>query len=344
MYVATDHGHGQVCIAATARYVPKAHVRPEALAQEPAATPNSMREAVMRSVYADTLRWRQVETPPVAANHPSRPVHPAMPTHVASELRLSLSEMTSAVASEAIRRYPSKDNHVPDQIIVCGTSLEHDLALSCAGRLHSELGSTGAPFAIGQIQGVSFFLALQVAADMMASDDRMHTTLIVAAERWLPPFSRQTGSLTVLADGAAAILVRREACPGWHVRSLTVGTPSTSVSVPPQDICIDEEVVVEVIEETCAQTGLKPTAFDWIVPPRINTTLACNVSAEARLPVGRMWYPESGDIGYLCAADAPAQLHVLLQTIVPADGQRILLWSAGFQGQAACAVLEYRGS
>lgn len=344
MYVATDHGHGQICIAATARYVPKAHVRPEALAQEPAATPNSMRDAVMQSVYADTLRWRQQATPPVAASHPSRSVHPSMPTHVATEPYLSPSEMASAVAREAIRRYPSKENHVPDQIIVCGTSLEHNLALSCAGRLHSELGSTGVPFAIGQLQGVSFFLALQVAADMMARDDRMHTTLIVAAERWLPPFSRQTRSLTVLADGAAAILVRRGPCPGWYVRSLTVRTPATSVSIPPQDICIDEAAVVEVIDETCAQSGLKPAAFDWIVPPRINTALACNVSAEARLPVWRMWYPEPGDIGHLCAADAPAQLHMLLQTVVPTHGQHILLWSAGFQGQAACAVLEYRGS
>jgi 3-oxoacyl-[acyl-carrier-protein] synthase III len=74
-------------------------------------------------------------------------------------------------------------------------------------RLHSELGSTGVPFAIGQLQGVSFFLALQVAADIMASDERMHAALIVAAERWLPPFSRQTGTLTALGDGAAAVLV-----------------------------------------------------------------------------------------------------------------------------------------
>jgi len=344
MYVATDHGHRQICVVSTARYVPMARVRPEALAQEPVPTATSKRDALMRSVYADTVRWRQQATTPVAANHQARSVQPTMPTHVASEPHLSLSEMASAVASEAIRRHPSNEGHVPDQIIVCGTSLEHDLALSCAGRLHSEHGSTGVPFAIGQMQGVAFFLALQVAADMMAGDDRMHTALIVAAERWLPPYSRRTGSLTVLADGAAAVLVRRGSCPGWHVRSLTVCTPSASLSIPPPDICIDEAAVVEVIEETCAHAGLTTAAFDWIMPPRINTALACNVSAKARLPVWRMWYPQPGDIGYLCAADAPAQLHLLLQTVVPSDGQRILLWSAGFQGQAACAVLEFRGS
>ena len=344
MYVATDHGHGQICIAATARYVPKAHVRPEALAQEPAATPNSMRDAVMQSVYADTLRWRQQATPPVAASHPSRSVHPSMPTHVATEPHLSPSEMASTVAREAVRRCHPNDNRAPDQIIVCANSFEHDLSLSCASRLHSELGSTGVPFAIGQLQGVSFFLALQVAADMMASDERMHAALIVAAERWLPPFSRQTGTLTALGDGAAAVLVRRHAGPGWHVRSVMVCTPATAVAIAPHETFVDETAVVEVIGKTCAQAGLKPAALDWIVPPRINAPLACEVSAQARLPAGRMWYPDPGDIGYLCAADAPAQLDVLLQSVAPADGQRILMWSAGFQGQAACAILEFRGS
>jgi hypothetical protein len=50
MYEATDHGHGQFCIAATARYVPQTRVRPEVLVREPTATPTSVREAVMQSV------------------------------------------------------------------------------------------------------------------------------------------------------------------------------------------------------------------------------------------------------------------------------------------------------
>ena len=338
MSVATNHVRGRACIAATARYVPQARVQPDVAFQQPAATPSFARETIMRSVYADTLRWNREVAGSGPVDHSSKSVR------VASEPRHLLSEMASTVAREAIRRCPGKDKLAPDQIIVCATSFEHDLALSCAGRLHSELGSTGVPFAIGQLQGVSFFLALQVAADMMASEERMYTTLIVAAERWLPPFSRQTGSLAALGDGAAAVLVRRHAGPGWHVRSVMVCTPFTSVSIPPHDPFVDEAAVVEVIGTTCTQAGLKPAALDWIVPPRINATWACEVNARARLPAERMWYPDPGDIGYLCAADAPVQLDMLLQSAAPADGQRILLWSAGFQGQAACAILEFRGS
>ncbi|WP_259461277.1 3-oxoacyl-ACP synthase [Paraburkholderia fungorum] len=295
----------------------------------------------MRSVYADTLRWRR-EVNPGPVNHSSSPVSATIPEYVACEPRLLLSEMASTVAREAMRRCPGEGNLTPDQVVVCATSFEGDLALSCAGRLHSELGSTGVPFAIGQLQGASFFLALQVVSEMMASDDRMRSALIVGAERWLPPFSRQVGTLTALGDGAAAALVRRQAGPGWRVVIVNVRTPCLTFACP--DVRVDETIVVEVIGQTCVQAGFKPGAIDWIVPPRINTTLACDVTAQARLLAWRIWYPEPGDIGYLCAADALAQLHVLLQSVAPTDGQRILLWATGFQGQAACAILQYCGS
>ncbi|MFM0758306.1 3-oxoacyl-[acyl-carrier-protein] synthase III C-terminal domain-containing protein [Paraburkholderia strydomiana] len=295
----------------------------------------------MRSVYADTVRWRP-EVDPAPVNQASSPLSTAMPEYVACEPRLLLSEMASTVAREAIRRHPGVGNPTLDQVIVCATSFEDDLALSCAGRLHSELGSTGVPFAIGQLQGASSFLALQVVSDMMASDERMRSALIVGAERWLPPFPRQVGTLTALGDGAAAALVRRRAGPGWRVLNVNVRTPCLPFAPP--DMGVDATIAVEVIRQTCVQAGLQPGEIDWIVPPRINTTLACDVAAQARLPVWRIWYPEPRDIGYLCAADALAQLHLLLQSVVVANGQRILLWATGFQGQAACAILQYCGS
>ena len=317
-------------------------MRPDVTLAHPAAAPSCARETVMRSVYADTLRWSREVADPGPVDRPSRSVRAAVRVHVASEPRLLLSEMASKVAGEAVAQCPGRDNVAPDQVIVCATSFEHDLALSCAGRLHSELGSTGVPFAIGQLQGVSFFVALQVVADMMAGDDHVRCALIVGAERWLPPFTRLAGSLTALGDGAAAVLVRRHAHPAWDVLSVNVFTPSATVA--PHDTCIDEMAVVEIVGQTCTQAGLTPGAIDWIVPPRIDVTLARRVSAQAQLSAGQLWYPDPGDIGYLCSADAPAQLDALLQSVVPSEGQRILLWSAGFQGQAACAILEYRGS
>ncbi|MEX3916446.1 3-oxoacyl-[acyl-carrier-protein] synthase III C-terminal domain-containing protein [Paraburkholderia sp. BR10872] len=296
----------------------------------------------MRSVYADTLRWSREVTDPGPVAHLSETARTAMPLHVASEPHLLLSEMASIVASEAVGQCPDRHNVAPDQVIVCATSFEQDLALSCAGRLHGELGSTGAPFAVGQLQGVSFFLALRMVSDMMDSDDHLRCALIVGAERWLPPFSRLAGSLTGLADGAAAVLVRRRVRPAWDVLAVNVRTPSAPVA--PHNACVDETLVVELIGQTCMQAGVTPGVIDWTVPPRIDVTLARRISAQARLSARPMWYPDHDETGYLCAADTPAQLDALLRSAAPSDGQHILLWSAGIQGQAGCAILQYRAS
>jgi 3-oxoacyl-[acyl-carrier-protein] synthase III len=144
------------------------------------------------------------------------------------------SEMALTVARQALQRSPCAENPTVNQIVVCATSLEHDLAFSCAGRLHSELGSTRAPFAIGQLQGVGAFLALQIAADMMAQDERMHTALIVGAERWRLPFARVVGSLTSALD--CDMPWRRR---GRRSGRTTESTRALGGAAPPQCIRVD---------------------------------------------------------------------------------------------------------
>jgi 3-oxoacyl-[acyl-carrier-protein] synthase III len=246
-------------------------------------------------------------------------------------------------AARRIRaRSAGPDTPAPDQIIVCTTSFEHELALSCAGRLHSETGSGYAPFAIGQLQGASFLVALQVARTLIASDARMGTVLIVAAERWRAPFARVVGTLTTLGDGAAAALVGHHRSPGWCLRSITIRTPARPACGTPETVYVDDTTIVDVIRETCMAAGLNPSAIDWILPARINPVLAREISARAGLLPARIPQADANDTGYLCAADTPACLDALLCATTPSHGQHLLLWSAGFQGQGACAILEFR--
>ena len=347
MSATVDHAVGRVraqaCIVATARYIPSARVPAQLAIPLPEGRPLPAREKLMQSVYADTLRWRRDAGVP-GSGQSLECLATGMPRYLACESRLLLSDMASIVAREAIQRSPGEQTLRPDQVIVCATAFEHDLALSCAGRLNSELGSRGVPFAIGQLQGVSFFLALQILTYLLSNDEHIESALIAGAERWLAPFSRRAGMLTAFGDGAAAIVVTRALTSGWRVCSVLVSTPSTPVPLMAGNPRVDETTVIETIGETCRRASLQPDAVTWIVPPRINTGLACRVTEKAGLPVDRIWYPTPDDIGYLSAADAPAQLHALLQTLDPANGQSILIWSAGFQGQAACAVLEYHGS
>ena len=326
-----------LCLSATARYVPFAYQPFYPTALYSAATP---KDVLMRALYADTLRWSGACTVLAPTRAPA-PTRDEAPGRVAIETHLSLSEMAVIAARAAIERAPSLGESTIGQIIVCTTSLEHDLALSCAGRLHREIGSARSPFAIGGLQAASFLLALQIAHDMMTVDTQARSVLIVAAERWRLPFQRAINDQAVLGDGAAAALLQRSTRRGWYVCGVSTTTPAAVVEPAAKDY-IDESAMKTVVAKTCKQAGVCPADVDWSVPARIGEHRARALSARLGLAPERIWYPAPGGAGHLCAADTPAQLDTLLCTITPHDSQHILVWSVGFQGQAACAMLVFR--
>ncbi|WP_244099911.1 3-oxoacyl-[acyl-carrier-protein] synthase III C-terminal domain-containing protein [Burkholderia anthina] len=257
------------------------------------------------------------------------------------ESDLTLSDMALATVRALLESSPQNVTCPLDQFIVCTTSFEHDLALSCACRLHSELGSSRAPLAVGQLQGVSFLMALEIAVAMMAADIRMNTVVIVAAERWRRPFSRRIGALVDMGDGAAAVLIARHPSPGWRVRGLTVRTPG----IPPlasEREPIYTSTLTDVIGETCASAGFQPGNVDWVLPAPVDTHLAHEIHTRCGLRPERACRICMDAPGHFCSADTPARLDALLQSINPNEGQHALVWSAGFQGQAGCALLEFR--
>ena len=355
MCPATDHIGTDIRIVATARYIPASRVQPDAPAACEPVRPSDAKEALMQSVYTDTLRWRGTDTPvtPTFNGHARAALRASAICTVATETGLALSDMALLAArrlAQALPLGPGAAANAPaiDQIIVCQSSFEHDLTLSCACRVHHELQSGRIPFAIGQLQGASFLMALQVAEAMMVSHPQMRTVLVVAAERWRAPFQRTIGSLSVLGDGAAAVLVRRDAPggtdAGWTVRSITTCTPVVPRSVARGREYVDSPTLARIIDETLQRAHMSPAAIDWVLPARINPALTHRITVRCGLPSERVWRPDATDTGYLCAADTPAHLDSLLRSIKPSPGQRILMWSAGFQGQAACALLEYRGT
>ncbi len=328
-------------IVATARYIPSPGVAPDAHLEPFLVSGGSAREDVMQAVYADTLRWRDSGAPFGVAGIPLPQASLATDNRVAVESDLTLSDMALATVRALRDSSPQNITCPLDQFIVCTTSFEHDLALSCACRLHSELGSSRAPLAVGQLQGVSFMMALEIAVAMMAADIRLNTVVIVAAERWRRPFSRRIGALIDMGDGAAAVLIARHPGPGWRVRGLTVRTPR----IPP--LASEREPVyastlTDVISETCASAGLRPANVDWVLPAPIDTRLAREINAYCGLPLERVCNTRLDAPGHFCAADTPARLDALLRSINPNEGQHALVWSAGFQGQAGCTLLEFR--
>ncbi|HHT8996087.1 TPA: 3-oxoacyl-[acyl-carrier-protein] synthase III C-terminal domain-containing protein [Burkholderia cenocepacia] len=290
----------------------------------------------MQAVYGDTLRWRD-ECEPQRA--PKAPSPPTLSDELAvAESNLSLSDMALCAARllyDGASQLPR-----PDQIIVCSTSFEHDLALSCAGRLHHELASRRPPFAIGQLQDVSFATALDLTLAMMDADIELNTVLIVAAERWLPPFSRYVDLHTLLADGAAAALVTRHPTPGWRVRGLTICTPATPSSSSVIATPVNSATLMSAINKALARAACQATQMDWIVPAKTDNRLLRSIRTHGDLPLERIWLADDTP-GYLCAAHTPARLDSLTRAVSPRDGQHLLVWSTGFHSQVACAILQF---
>lgn len=342
MRPATNLTGAEPRIVASARYIPLHDVPANAHIEPFMVSGGSEREDVMQAVYADTLRWRDRDAPFGVAGIPLPQVSRATENRVAVESDQTLSDMALATVRTLLDSSSQVEALTPDQIIVCTTSFEHDLALSCACRLHSELGSSRAPLAVGQLQGVSFLMALDIAMAMMAADIRLNTVAIVAAERWRRPFSRRIAALIDMGDGAAAVLIARHPGPGWRISGLAVRTPG----IPPlaserEPICTS--TLTDVIGDTCASAGFQPANVDWVLPAPIDTHLAREIHTRCGLPPERICHIRMDAPGHFCAADTPARLDALLQSINPNEGQHALIWSAGFQGQAGCALLEFRG-
>ena len=335
-------------IVATASYIPDLRLPLtvwSALASNAHPLPPDNHEALMQSVYADTIRWRKTSTAAALADAQDLS---GLPDEgdiytVAVEEKLMLSDMALHVVRTLLVAADRPGANAIGQIIVCQSSFEHDLTLSCASRLHGEVGQGKVPFAIGQLQGTSFLMALKLAAALTSGEAQPLTVLIVAAERWREPFARTVGTLTALGDGAAAALVQAGAQTGWIVLGVTVRTPADSQPADHPLAWIDTDALVSVVHETCDLAGVSPAAIDWVLPAHLNRALARDISVLCGMSSARTVLDDMSGTGYLCSADTPARLDRLLHAVKPHLGQYILVWSAGFQGQSACALLKFCG-
>lgn len=128
--------------------------------------------------------------------------------YVPVERDTDLSGLAAKVAQTICAARPA--NAAPiDIAMFCHSSLNEHVSTTTAGRLRAVIGTPCFPFSISQQQGASTFTALQLASDLLIAEPEIHTILIVAAEKWCPPFSRWTDQGIVQGDAAGAILVER---------------------------------------------------------------------------------------------------------------------------------------
>jgi len=266
-------------------------------------------------------------------------------TEVASEPALEASELLLKVTQDLLQPAEGATMSPVSTFLVCHTCLENDVTISAACRLQATFHQGRVPFAVGQLQGATFLMALSLAADLMASstDDRI---VIAAAERWSWPFTRVIGRTTLLGDGAGAVLLERACTRGWVLRAVRVQTPPPSTEiyrhiVQGTSLPLNLDGLCALVLDTLREAGCGPRDIAILVPHQISRHLADCVRRRCGLQSAWCGPADILDGGYLCAAEVPVRMHRLLQQAVARPGDRMLLWGLGFEGALACAVLEY---
>ncbi|HDR9130698.1 TPA: 3-oxoacyl-ACP synthase [Burkholderia vietnamiensis] len=256
-----------------------------------------------------------------------------------------LSGLAAKVAQTICAARPA--NAAPiDIAMFCHSSLNEHMSTTTAGRLRTVVGTPCFPFSVSQQQGASTFTALQLADNLLIAEPEIHTILIVAAEKWCPPFSRWTDQGIVQGDAAGAILVERagpasygmlviDACASRLDRFRT-HTPLSS-----QDIPTDWVPALRLtIDAMLLRHALQPNDLGTVVGAGIDPQLEEAVCRHLSRRV--VEFPERCR-AHLGAAEPIVQLADALESHDLPVRERILTWGIGLGGFVGCTLFESYG-
>jgi len=303
-------------------------------------------DAWMRSWQPEYEHW--LEAWPGEESGESLLVHsdlppPDMTCAVPVETGTDLSGLAARVANVICATRPRSASPV-DVVMFCHSSPDEHVSTTIAGRLCAEVGTQCFPFSLSQQHGVSPFTALRLASDLFVAEPDVHTILVVAAEKWCPPFSRICGPGIVHGDAAGALLVERTDHRTSGLQLLDAAARHVPVNICGRaSASLDARTfaLLSMIESLLARHGLRHGEIDEVVGhPGIPslTDAVCDL-------LGR---PDTGvqheHCVHLGAAESIVRLAHTLTRAACCGTHRVLLWGHGMGGFVGTALLEARGS
>ncbi|RDK01109.1 3-oxoacyl-ACP synthase [Paraburkholderia lacunae] len=303
-------------------------------------------DAWVKSWHPDYGHW--LEAWPGGETGGSPPVHPDLPPPdlacaVPVETGTDLSGLAAKVANAICATRPP-DARPIDVIVFCHSSLDEHVSTTIAGRLCAEVGTPCFPFSLSQQHGASPFTALRLASDLLIAEPDVHTILIVAAEKWCPPFSRICGPDIVHGDAAGALLVERTDNGTGGMQLLDVAARHVAV-----DICRHATGIpnartftsLSMIDSLLARHGLRPDDIDEVVGHPGIPSLSGAVWRFLGRPDAVVQHQVCVHLG---AAESIVRLAQALSGAACRRPHRVLLWGYGFGGFIGTALLETRGA
>ncbi|KFX64352.1 MULTISPECIES: 3-oxoacyl-ACP synthase [Paraburkholderia] len=304
-------------------------------------------DAWMRSWHPDYGHW--LEAWPGVENAGSPPVHlaglvtPEMNCKVPVETVTDLSGLAAKVTKAICHARPPHSRPV-EVIVFCHSSLDEHVSTTIAGRLCAEVGTPCFPFSISQQHGVSPFTALRIASDLFIAEPDIHTILIVAAEKWRPPFSRMCGPGIVHGDAAGALLIERNHQAGANLQLLDAVTRQVPVDIGTLASGIPDAprfALVSMIEFLLARHDLRHEDIHEVIGHPGTPSLTRAVGELLNRPDARV---EHAVCVHLGAAESIVRLAQALTRATGRQRRRLLLWSYGTRGFIGTALLELCGT
>ncbi|KVT14890.1 hypothetical protein WT24_07785 [Burkholderia sp. MSMB1078WGS] len=271
--------------------------------------------------------------------------HHARPLRIPVEREEQLSGLAVRVAKEILAtRHPAA---VPIDIIVfCHSSVDEHVSTTTAGRLASVVGPPCFAFSISQQHAVSLFSALQLVRDLMVAEPDVQCALIVAAEKWTPPFSRWTAQGAAQGDAAAAALLERATATTRGFRVMDAQTrqcpvrPDCPLGQRSYFDSASERTLLQLIDAMLAQHALAAcdvTGIGQDLNPAPTERVSHHLDMKARA------HARCHD-AHLGAAEPIIQLSERLTDNTLPTHDPVLIWGMSLCGYVGCALLDARGA
>lgn len=317
-----------------------------AMESSPRATGRPGWDAWARSWHPDYGHWLEAWPGGEMTGSPS--VHsslvtPDMTCMVPVETGTDLSGLATRVANEICSVRPPGARPV-DVVMFCHSTPDEHISTSVAGRLCAEVGPPCLAFSVSQQHGASPFTALRLASYLLVAEPDVHTILIVAAEKWYPPFSRIWGPGIAHGDAAGALLVERANQKTDGLQLLDAAARHVPVEIGRRTAGIQDAwtfTLLSMIDLFLARHSLRHGEIDQIVGHPGVPLLADAVGEHFGRPGATL--PHETGI-HLGAAESIVRLAQALSHASSPQTQRMLLWGYGISGFVGTALLEARGA
>lgn len=299
----------------------------------------------MRSWHPDYAHWLEA-SPQIEAGHPPTLSHdPAIPDRcymIPVETTLDQTGLAARVLRNICARRPGNASPI-DVIMFCHTTPGERVPATTAGRLCEETGASCLAFSVSQQQGASVLTALRLAGDLLLAEADVHTILIVAAEKWYPPFTRCATGGVIHGDAAGALLIQRAAPESGGLRILDAETRRVPHRSQPGITESDESwasTLTKLIDLLLARNGLRRNQINDVIGHQGMPSLSIAVHSHLGRPAVRERRKESAHLG---AAESIVRLAQTPDCLAPRHDRRTLLWGFGIGGFIGAALLEARG-